>query len=154
MNEQLTKIADDWMQKVAPTFSDLSESIIQTHQSAQNSAVKAVNQMATLRNWLIGCYIVEYEQKGSDRGKYGDRLLKRLEERVNTKGLNETLFRNSRTFYKLYPQIGELFEIGAISHKLTGKIHPTASDELENGILEIHPMLSDYENTKWQDGRI
>lgn len=47
--------------------------------------------MATLRNWLIGCYIVEYEQKGCDRAKYGDRLLKRLEERVNTKDcLDET----------------------------------------------------------------
>ena len=86
--------------------------------------------MATLRNWLIGCYIVEYEQKGSDRAKYGDRLLKRLEERVNTKGLNETLFRNSRTFYNLYPQIAELFKIGATaSHKLIAEIHPTSSDE-------------------------
>ena len=56
------------------------------------SAIKAINQMATLRNWLIGYYIVEYEQNGSDRAKYGDKLLKRLEERVNTKGLNETLF--------------------------------------------------------------
>ena len=88
--------------------------------------------------------IVEYEQKGSDRAKYGDRLLKRLEERVNTKGLNETLFRNSRTFYKIYPQIGELFQIGATaSHKLIEKIHPTASDELETGLLGIHPTPSD-----------
>ena len=113
MNEQLTQIADVWMQKSAPTFNELSESVLQTHLSAQNSAIRAVNQMATLRNWLIGCYIVEYEQKGSDRAKYGDRLLKRLEEKVNTKGLNETLFRNSRTFYNLYPQIAELFKIGA-----------------------------------------
>ena len=97
MNEQLIKIADGWLQKSSPTFNDLSEFVIQTHQSAQYTAIKAVNQMATLRNWLIGCYIVEYEQKGSDRAKYGERLLKRLEERVNTKGLNETLFRNSRT---------------------------------------------------------
>ena len=105
----MSQIADGWMLKSAPTFNDLSESIIQTHLSAQNTAIKAVNQMATLRNWLIGCYIVEYEQKGSDRAKYGDRLLKRLEERVNTKGLNLTLFKNSRRFYLLYPQIGELF---------------------------------------------
>ena len=53
MNEQLTKIADGWMQKTSPTFEDLSESIIQTHQSAQNTAIRAINQMATLRNWLI-----------------------------------------------------------------------------------------------------
>lgn len=122
MNEQLTKIADGWMQKTTPTFNDLSDSIIQTHQSAQNTAIKAVNQMATLRNWLIGCYIVEYEQKGSDRAKYGDRLLKRLEERVNTKGLNVTLFKVSRNFYLLYPQIGELLNL---------PIRPTASDNFE-----------------------
>ena len=135
MNEQLTKIADGWMQKVAPTFSDLSESIIQTHQSAQNSAIKAVNQMATLRNWLIGCYIVEYEQKGSDRAKYGDRLLKRLEESVKTKGLNLTLFKNSRRFYLLYPQIGDLF----------GK-SPTPSDflETESERYGKSPTASDF----------
>ncbi len=108
MNEQLTKIADGWMQNTTPTFNDLSESIIQTHLSAQATAIKAVNQMATLRNWLIGCYIVEYEQKGRDRARYGDRLLKRLEERVNTKGLNETLFLATRRFYSFYPQVADI----------------------------------------------
>ena len=131
-NEQLTLIADGWMQKSAPTFNDLSDSIIQTHQSAQNTAIKAVNQMATLRNWLIGCYIVEYEQKGSDRAKYGDRLLKRLEERVNTKGLNLTLFKVARNFYLLYPQIGDL---------LSSPIRPTASDKFEKGATLSHQFV-------------
>lgn len=63
-----------------------------------------------MRNWLIGCYIVEYEQKRKDRVQYGERLLKRLEEKVNCRGLNETLFRVSRSFYLEYPQIKELFE--------------------------------------------
>ena len=104
--------------------------------------------MATLRNWLIGCYIVEYEQKGSDRAKYGDRLLKRLEESVNTKGLNETLFLASRRFYVYYPQIRKFFlpygisatpspkldEDGQISATLSpimngNEIYPTVSDE-------------------------
>jgi len=135
MNDQLTQIADGWMQKPAPTFSDLSESIIQTHQSAQATAIKAINQMATLRNWLIGCYIVEYEQKGSDRAQYGDRLLKRLEESVNTKGLNVTLFKNSRRFYLLYPQIGEVFQKS-----------PTASDLLEGEVVRQgkSPTPSDF----------
>lgn len=79
--------------------------------------------MATLRNWLIGCYIVEYEQGGSDRAKYGDRLLKRLEESVNTKGLNLTLFKVSRNFYLYYPQIPESFHF---------PIHPSQSDESMN----------------------
>ena len=110
-SELLTKIVEGWAKKQEPTFDDLSASVLQTHQTAQSGAIRAVNQMATLRNWLIGCYIVEYEQKGSDRAKYGERLLKRLEERLNTKGLNLTLFKNSRRFYLLYPQIGNLFGI-------------------------------------------
>ena len=107
--KQLSIIADGWQQKGTPSFEELSASIFQAHQSAQSGAIKAVNQMATLRNWLIGCYIVEYEQKGSDRAKYGDRLLKRLEEKLSTKGLNLTLFKNSRRFFLLYPQISILF---------------------------------------------
>ena len=142
MNEQLTKIADGWMQKTSPTFEDLSESIIQTHQSAQNTAIRAINQMATLRNWLIGCYIVEYEQKGSDRAKYGERLLKRLEERVNTKGLNVTLFQTSRLFYNYYPQIGNLI-YATPSHKLqTGQICATPSHEFVTPANEILTKLS------------
>lgn len=119
--ELLTKIVEGWAQHQSPSFDELAQSVLQTHQTAQSGAIRAVNQMATLRNWLIGCYIVEYEQRGSDRAKYGERLLKRLEERVNTKGLNETLFLAARRFYSFYPQIGELFEL---------RIRPTVSDKL------------------------
>ena len=132
MEKNLNQIAALWKGNTNHSFEELSQYVVETHLYAQGSAIKAINQMATLRNWLIGCYIVEYEQNGSDRAKYGDRLLKRLEERVNTKGLNVTLFRNSRTFYKLYPQISELFQI-----------HPTLSDELKSIPSEIHPTLSD-----------
>ena len=84
---------------------------------------------ATLRNRLIGCYFVEYDQKGYNRGKYGDRLLRQLVERVNTKGLKETLFRNSKTFYQPYSQVSALFKKSATpSHKLMAEISPTASD--------------------------
>lgn len=143
-NDSLAMLAEDWEKKQNHTFDELSASVLKTHQMAQAGAIRAVNQMATLRNWLIGCYIVEYEQKGNDRAKYGDCLLKRLEERVNTRGLNETLFRNSRTFYNLYPQIAELFSISATaSHKLVDVIHPTMSDELEKASFEIYPTSSD-----------
>ena len=130
----LTTIVEGWAKKQNPTFEELSAFVLQTHQTAQAGAIRAVNQMATLRIWLIGCYIVEYEQKGSDRAKYGDRLLKRLEEKVNTKGLNETLFLASRRFYVYYPQIRELFPFYGISATLSPKLNgaeicPTLSDE-------------------------
>ena len=54
-SEFLTKIVEDWWQKQNHSFDELSASVLQTHQMAQAGAIRAVNQMATLRNWLIGC---------------------------------------------------------------------------------------------------
>lgn len=114
------QIRNKWENGHNPSFEDLSDSILQTHQYAQTAAIRAVNQFATLRNWLIGCYIVEYEQKGKDRAQYGERLLKRLEERLDCRGLNETLFKVSRQFYLEYPQIRTLFDTkksATVSHQ-------------------------------------
>ena len=57
-------------------FEQLATIITDTHQQLQQSAVKAVNQRLTVRNWLIGFYIVEFEQNGEDRATYGEQLLK------------------------------------------------------------------------------
>lgn len=76
MERELNKIAALWKGNTNHSFEELSQYVVETHTYAQGCAMKAINQMATLRNWLIGCYIVEYEQNGSDRAKYGDRLLK------------------------------------------------------------------------------
>ena len=42
-------------------FRNLLSTIQQLHLTLQHSAVNAVNQMLTARNWLIGFYIVEFE---------------------------------------------------------------------------------------------
>lgn len=99
---------EDWS-KTLHSFSDLATVIQTTHDAAQSSAVKAINRMQTMRNWLIGYYIVEFEQHGKDRAEYGAQLLKRLEERVNRKGLTRNTFQSSRIFYRMYPQMAENF---------------------------------------------
>lgn len=76
--------------------------IVQTALQAQ--AAHSVNLALTSRNWLIGCYIVEFEQNGDDRAIYGEQLLKKLELQLNTKGLNERRFRDFRRLYQVYPQ--------------------------------------------------
>lgn len=55
-------------------FKNLIERIQQTNDSLQRNAVKAVNKHLTIRNWLIGFYIVEFEQNGSDKAQYGAKL--------------------------------------------------------------------------------
>lgn len=99
---------EDWS-KTLHSFNDLASIVQTTHDAAQSSTVKAINRMQTMRNWLIGYYIVEFEQHGKDRAEYGTQLLKKLEERVDRKGVNVTLLQMSRNFYKLYPQMVNLF---------------------------------------------
>jgi predicted nuclease of restriction endonuclease-like (RecB) superfamily len=87
----------------------LVDTILKTHQHFQQQAAKAVNVSLTLRNWLIGFYIVEFEQKGEDRASYGEKLLPKLAQRCSSiKGLDERTFRNFRLFYLYYPQIRPL----------------------------------------------
>jgi len=43
--------------------------------SALVSLPALVNQALLFRNWLIGAYVVEYEQCGEDRAAYGAGLL-------------------------------------------------------------------------------
>lgn len=95
----------NWSEERNFSFEHLSQLVEQVHNSAYSSSVKAINRFATIRNYIIGFYIVEYEQNGSDRAKYGDRLLKRLAEQVNKRGINETLLKVSRAFYLNYPQV-------------------------------------------------
>ena len=120
----------NWEQDKEFSFDHLSDVVTQLHDSAYSATVKAINRFATVRNYVIGFYIVEYEQHGSDRAKYGDRLLKRLAERVNKRGINETLLQSCRRFYTLYPQI-KFYLVGKSPTALdeSSSISPTASEE-------------------------
>jgi hypothetical protein len=56
----------------------LVTSIARTHALFAAQAGKAINISLTLRNWLMGHHIAEYELRGADRADYGQRLLERL----------------------------------------------------------------------------
>ena len=59
-------------------FEKLVGVIQQVHEELSAQAGRAVNLSLTLRNWLIGAYIAEYELSGADRASYGDNLLNEL----------------------------------------------------------------------------
>lgn len=130
------------------TFDGLVEQIKEIHLSAKATAVGAINRSMTLRNWLIGYYIVEFEQHGEERAAYGDKLLKKLEERIDERGLNNTLFKNCRKFYFVYPQVGRLFAGREnVAAGLIPEKSPMASD-LSFVDFEKSPMASDEFVTK------
>lgn len=71
-------------------------------------AGRAINIGLTQRNWLIGFYIHEYEQCGTDRAKYGQELLAKLSLNLNKSGGLKYHFRElqrCRAFCRAYPQI-------------------------------------------------
>lgn len=78
------------------------------HRWFVGQAARQVNTALTLRNWVIGMYLFEYEQKGHDRAKYGDKLLLTLASELSKNGLKnmtDRYLRGCRAFYETYPQI-------------------------------------------------
>lgn len=109
------------LRKVSATqsgYKQLVGAISQLSTQMARRVAAVANQALVLRNWTVGAYIIEYEQKGSDRAKYGDRLLARLAEDLAAKGirgLDERTLRDCRTIYHVYPQIR-----GALTSELIG----------------------------------
>lgn len=114
-------------------FELLVNTIQQTHNTLQQSAFKSVNKHLTIRNWLVGLYIVEFEQKGEDRAKYGEKLVDELATSINIKGLGARNLKLFRQFYFVYPQI--VHSITAQLEKLgfdNSPIHHLLTDEFQN----------------------
>ena len=106
----------------------------------KQEACKAVNRMLTIRNWLIGYYIVEYEQKGEDRAKYGENLLNTLAEKININGLGSRNLKLFKQFYLYYPSI-----VQTVSAQLKNAFNPiyqTTADKLLNSKMSIVQTVS------------
>ena len=87
-------------------------------ESASGQAVRraavALNQWLVVRNWTVGAYLVEYEQSGSYRAKYGTRLLERLAgdlSKARVRGFTPAVLRLCRLAYQTYPQIRQTVSV-------------------------------------------
>ncbi len=135
----------------ALTFEVLVQAIHRTHNELAAQAGRAVNISLTLRNWLIGWHIVEYEQRGADRAAYGEKLLESLSLRLHEAGVSrseERELRRYRQFYQTYPQIREsvtpeLKDRIGIQDALPPKaIRETVTPELTISGIELISRLS------------
>jgi predicted nuclease of restriction endonuclease-like (RecB) superfamily len=87
---------------------DLVHAIQNANQFFLDQVQKQVNTSFTLRSWLIGYYLTEYEQNGEDRAEYGEKLFRKLSERLKKagiKGLSLSTLHLYKQFYTTYPQI-------------------------------------------------
>lgn len=138
------ELPKNWSEEKNFSFEHLTQLVEQVHNSAYSSSVKAINRFATIRNYIIGYYIVEYEQNGSERAKYGDKLLKRLADRINKRGINETLLKVSRAFYNNYPQVRLYLEgkSATLSHQLSDEKSATPSHQFATPADKLISQLS------------
>jgi predicted nuclease of restriction endonuclease-like (RecB) superfamily len=87
-------------------FEKLTQIIEETQNVLQKKALSVTNQLLVIRNWLVGFYIVEFEQHGKDYSQYGDKIISSLAKHFNKKkikGFSGTNLKLFRQFYLTYP---------------------------------------------------
>lgn len=112
-------------------FDTLAQSIQQTHTVLQQESVKAINISLTVRNWVIGFYIVEFEQNGKDRATYGNKLLANLSKTIAIKGLTSPELSRCRQFYTIYPFYSDII-YQKYTHLIAENILRLPTAKLEN----------------------
>ena len=135
-------------------FDGLIDNISHVHNMLQGCAAKSINQFLSVRNWIFGYYIVEYEQNGEDRARYGEKLLEEIARKLShIKGLRFRQLYVCKDFYQLYPHflqtisiIFQAFDVTqdpilrTLSAKLETSTWKTQSPELLDGD-KLHPEL-------------
>lgn len=96
-------------------YSDIHEIL----KNAKSTAYAAVNDIMTYAYWDIGERIVEQEQKGISKAKYGSYLIKRLAQELSGEygsGFSVATIRNCRQLYLTFPK-------ESYGYSMIGKVH-------------------------------
>jgi predicted nuclease of restriction endonuclease-like (RecB) superfamily len=119
-------------------YNRLLTGISNLNQVTQIAVARAVNQTMTLRNWLIGAYIFEYEQNGVDRAAYGTQVIETLAKDLKQQGaigLAVSNLKNFRQFALAYPHLAQN---KILPNLLTAaKLSPTEIRQTVSGELSI-----------------
>jgi predicted nuclease of restriction endonuclease-like (RecB) superfamily len=89
-----------------PGYGALVSGISQLLDQARRAAARTVNHFLTATYWDIGRRIVEFEQGGQVRARYGEALLKRLAHDLTARhgrGFGLVNLSQMRKFYQLWP---------------------------------------------------
>lgn len=109
-------------------------------EAAQTQAARSVNTAHVKANWLIGQQIVEAQQGGKRRAKYGDQLLNYLSENLTRDygtGFSVSSLRYMRLFYQAYSNLLQ--------------IHHAVRDE--SVIAKTHPACAQFP-VNWKPGNL
>ena len=103
MANELEKIK---MEMSDPELIHLSDKIVQVIEEAKQALAININETIKATYWEIGRFIVEFEQQGNARAKYGTSLLSNLAKLLRARvgrGYSRPNLNNMRKFYLMYP---------------------------------------------------
>jgi len=123
----------------------LADNIAALINDSRNRVAKEINNALVMTYWNIGKYIVEYEQDGKSKAKYGTSLLSSLARILRGKvgrGFSRPNLNNMRKFYLLYPICQTVSDKLSWSH-ICELI--TIDDDLERSFYEKECVVSEWD---------
>ena len=129
---------------ISKPYQDLIERISRRYVEGQAQAVRSVNETIIETNWEIGKYIVEYEQGGNPKAKYGTKLLETLSRDLTLlhgRGFSRSNLTYMRLFFLRFPICEKL------SHKLSWSHYfelVKIDDELERSFYYQQNILENW----------
>ena len=91
-----------------PELISLADRIVHVIEEGKQALAISINEIIKTTYWKIGQYIVEFEQQGNVKAKYGTSLLSNLSKLLRTRvgrGYSRPNLNNMRKFYLMYPII-------------------------------------------------
>ena len=89
-----------------PELVTLADKIVQVIEEGKQALAVSINEIIKTTYWRIGQYIVEFEQQGNAKAKYGTSLLSNLAKLLRARvgrGYSHPNLNNMRKFYLMYP---------------------------------------------------
>lgn len=127
-NNELAGFGNDSFDKICTDSVELIKYV-------RNTVANQVNVFQTMTYYCIGKWIVEEQQRGEKRAKYGRQVLKQLSEWLNQefgKGFSVDTLENMRKFYLVYQ--------GRISENLYRKFAVEKSEKASRILNEEQPF--------------
>lgn len=125
-------------------YQQLLHKIGQTYSHHKTQAIKLVNQEMLQTYWKIGEHIVEYEQAGKIKAKYGKQLLLQLSKDLKLthgKGFSRSNLYQMRQFYLHYPIFQTVSGILSWSHYIE---LISISNNLERSFYEKQTVIESW----------
>jgi len=115
---------------------DVFDRIAKILEHARSGIARTVNTTQVVANWLVGRELVEEEQQGRRKARYGEDLLRTIADRLQTSfggGYSHTNLKLFRQFYQMYPQLLD----GSIGHTLRDQFQIDEQDSIRNKVASL-----------------